>query len=104
MFLKIYVNLSIYLKGGANVKKLEMVRCFISVFTSFLKFSCISETTFWNKKINGINKKYRDAIQSRLLRKAVKKEMFNFNQFPHGPFAILVSPLGSVVYEYGAKK
>jgi len=50
MFLKFLINFLIYTKGGANFKKLEMVRCFISDFNSFLNFSCILEKKFLKKK------------------------------------------------------
>jgi len=43
MFLKISIKFSIYTKGGANFQKLEMVRCFISNFNSFLNFLYILE-------------------------------------------------------------
>jgi len=43
MFLKFWTNFSIYLKEEANFQKLEMVLCFISDYTSFLKLLCISK-------------------------------------------------------------
>jgi len=57
MFLKFWINFSIYLEEGANFKKLEIVLCFILDYTSFLKLLCISEEKkFGEKKINKKNK------------------------------------------------
>jgi len=49
MFPKICIHFSIYSKGGANFKKMEMVRCFIFDLKFFLKFLCISTEKNWDK-------------------------------------------------------
>jgi len=43
MFLKFWINFSIYSEVGANLKKMEKVRRFVSDYTSFLKILCIFE-------------------------------------------------------------
>jgi len=50
MFLKVWINFSIYSERGANFKKLEMVRCFILDFLFFLKFVCITKKKCKRKK------------------------------------------------------
>jgi len=50
VFLKCFISFSIYSKAGANLKIMEIVQCFISNCTFFLKFLCISEKQNWEEK------------------------------------------------------
>jgi len=50
MFLKFWINFSIYLKERANFKKLDIILCFIFDYTSFLKLLCISQKKNLKKK------------------------------------------------------
>jgi len=62
MFLKVWINFSIYSKGGANFKKLEMARCFNLDYSSFLKFLCTSKKKLWEKERKKKRKKKKKEI------------------------------------------
>jgi len=63
MLLKISIKFSIYTKGGTNFEKLDMARCFISNFNSFLKFLCNWRIFFGrNKEKKRKKKKYLEAM------------------------------------------
>jgi len=47
------------LRRGGKFQKLEILKCFILDYTSFLKLLCISEKFFWEKERKKEEKKER---------------------------------------------